>query len=138
MKKKKQSPDSIAEISRRMRGFLLDSQVNHAHEVAVLLGCSVMSDEVAIKEEEESDKRVDQISHLIPLVFAFAHIMAEGATEYQRTTITSEEAKSIPSEVWVESRKVMENSSFSAILGSLSQLLDMGLITIPKKKRRMR
>lgn len=134
-KKIKKTGSSISEISRHMRGYLLDSQISNAHELAVILGCSVISDEVAIKEEEESDKRVDKVAHLIPLIYAFSHMMAEGATEYQRITLSSEESLKIQEEAWHESRKVLENASFSAVLGAISQLIDMGMLALPKKKR---
>lgn len=134
-----QLPDlSMAEIQRRLRGFILDSQINNAHDIAVILGASVSSMEVLEKEEEESDKRVERISYLTPLIFAHAHALAEGASEFQKSTLKDapEEMPDIPDEVWLESRRLMESVAVSAIMGSISQFIDMGLLQIPKVQRR--
>jgi hypothetical protein len=131
---------SASEITARLRGFILDSQIHNGHEIAVILGCAVSSDEVMEKEEEESDKRVQKISYLVPLIYAHSHTLAEGAMEFQRTsladTLSTEDARAIPNETWIESRKLMEQVSMSALLGSISQLIDMGLLEIPKQRRR--
>jgi hypothetical protein len=134
-RKKKRDELSLGEISNRLRGFILDSQIQHAHELSVILGCSPLSDELQEKEEEESDNRVERIGSLIPLLYAHAHVLAEGAVEFQRSNITSEVLKNMPDEMWWESRKMMEQMAMSALLGSVAQLVDMGLITIPKKRR---
>lgn len=133
-KKKAKKLASIAEVSARLRGFVLDSQIQDGHELSVILGCSAMSDELQQREEEESDKRVAKIEHLVPLLYAYAHSLAEGAIELQKQSIP-EELKGLPEEIWWESRKMMEQVSLSALLGSISQLVDMGLVAIPKRKR---
>ena len=134
--KKKKSTDitSIAEVTARLRGFILDSQVQNAHELSVILGCSTLSDEVAEREEEESDKRVEKILHLMPLLYALAHSLAEGTVEYQRMHV-SDKMKDVPEELWHESRTMMTNLAVSALVGSISQLNDMGFIKIPKGKK---
>lgn len=133
-KKKPKNLASIAEVSARLRGFVLDSQIQDGHELSVILGCSAMSDELQEREEQESDKRVAKIEHLVPLLYAYAHTLSEGAVELQRQGIP-EELKALPDEIWWESRKMMEQVSLSALLGSVSQLVDMGLLTIPKRKK---
>jgi hypothetical protein len=135
-KKNKQSvTNSLIEITARLRGFILDSQIQNAHELAVILGCSPISDDVQEREEEESDFRVEQISHLIPLLYAQAHALSEGAIEYQKSNLP-DGVKDIPNEIWVESRKMMEQVSLSALIGSVSQLVDMGLLQLPKRKKK--
>lgn len=136
--KKRLSPDiTLAEISARLRGFILDSQINDAHEISVILGCAATSEEVAEKEEEESEKRVDKISYLFPLIYAHAHTLAEGATAYQRSSISpSPDAQAVPEELWIESRKLLEQVSVSVLVGSISQLVDMGLLEVPKLRKR--
>jgi hypothetical protein len=134
IRKKKKNPLSIAEISGRLRGFILDSQMNDAHEMSVILGCSAISDEVQEREEEESDKRIEKIAYLLPIMYAHSHALAEGAVELQRSN-TSEELKSLPDELWWESRKMMEQVALSALVGSVSQLIDMGLLQVPKEHR---
>jgi hypothetical protein len=134
-KRKKKPKLTLADMSSRIRGFILDSQINDAHELSVLLGCSVLSDEVQHKEEKESDKRVEKISYLIPVLYSHSHLIAEGSTEFQRLN-TAEELKGLPDEIWLESKNMMEQISISALMGSISQLIDMGLLEIPKEHKK--
>jgi hypothetical protein len=135
-KKKKNQHEAftLAEVSSRLRGFILDSQVQNAHELSVILGCSAISDEVAEREEEESDKRVEKILHLMPLLYAHAHSLADGTVEYQRMK-SEGKLKDIPEELWHESRTMMTNLAVSVLVGSISQLNDMGFIEIPRRKK---
>lgn len=133
-KKRPTSELTITEITNRIRGFLLDSQIQNAHELAVLVGCSPLSDDVAAREEEESDKRIEEVAHLIPVLYAYSHTMAEAATEYQRENM--DENLKIPEEVWRFSRKMTEQISMSALLGAVSQLVDMGILQHTKKVRK--
>ena len=135
-RRKKQSELSLGDISTRLRGFVLDSQIQNAHELSVILGCSPLSEELQEKEEDESDARVERIASLIPLLYAHAHVLAEGAVEFQRSNVSSESLKNLPDEMWWESRKMMEQMALSVLLGSVSQLTDMGLIEIPKKRKK--
>jgi len=128
-------PVSLSEVTARLRGFLIDSQIQNAHDLAVILGCSPLSDELKEMEEDESDKRVDRISHLVPLLFAQAHALAESSIEYQKSNLTKE-IEDLPNETWWESRKVLEQVAMSALLGSVSQLVDMGLLKLPKRKKK--
>jgi hypothetical protein len=130
--KKKKSDITLGEVSNRIRGFILDSQIQNAHELSSILGCPVISEDVQEREEEESDKRIAKISYMVPLLFAHVHLLAEGAVEYQKSNLP-EELEELPAEVWQESRKMMEQVSLSAVMGSVSQLIDMGLLEIPRK-----
>jgi hypothetical protein len=131
--KKRAQAMSIAEIGNRLRGFVYDSQLQEAQALSIILGCPVISDEVAEREEEESHKRLETIGYLVPLMYAHAHALAEAATEYQRTTMP--EAKELPDEVWQFSRRMIEQISLSTLLGSVSQLVDMGLLEVPRRLR---
>jgi hypothetical protein len=133
-KKKPKSDLSIAEITNRLRGFLLDSQIQNGHELALLVGCSPISDDVADREDEESDKRIEEVAHLIPILYAYSHTMAEAATEYQRANM--DENLKIPEEIWRFSRKMTEQISMSALLGAVSQLVDMGILQHTKSARK--
>jgi hypothetical protein len=130
--KKPKADLTMAEISTRMRGFLLDSQINNAHEISLILGCAAESDELMEKEEEESEKRLERISHLIPLLYAHAQSLSQGAVEYQRSNLPTSMGK-LPDAVWWDSRKLLEQVSVAALLGAISQLVDMGLLEIPKR-----
>lgn len=130
---------TINEVSERLRGFILDSQINNAHEIAVILGASISSEEVMEKEEEESDKRVQKVSYMVPLLYSQSHALAEGATEFQRVAASQiEDMPKLPEEVWIESRKLMEQVSLACALGAISQAVDMGLLEIPKRRKRKR
>jgi hypothetical protein len=134
--RKKKPKVSISDIPIRIRGFILDSQVDDPHELSVILGCSVISDEVQQKEETESDKRVEKIGYLIPLLYSHSHLLSEGTVELQRANASSEEVKALPDEIWWETRKMMEHIAITALMGSVSQLVDMGLLEIPKEHRK--
>lgn len=130
--KRKSRDVSIAEINSRVRGFLYDSQVDNSYEISLILGCGPISPEVAEKEEEESEKRIDRISHLMPLLYAYAQALAQGSIEYQRSNLP-EAFANLPDELWWDSRKLLEEVSSAAIMGAIAQLVDMGLLKIPKR-----
>lgn len=132
--KKKVSEISIGEINTRLRGFLLDSQINDAYDISLILGCAHISIEVAEKEEEESEKRVERISHLVPLIYAHSQALSQGSIEFQRSNLP-ENFSALPDEIWWDSRKLLEQVSTAAMLGSIAQLVDMGLLDIPKRYR---
>ncbi len=52
--KKPKADLTMAEISTRMRGFLLDSQINNAHEISMILGCAAESDELMRKKRKRA------------------------------------------------------------------------------------
>jgi hypothetical protein len=133
-KKKKKKIWTINDVSAKLREFILDSQIQNSHELSVILGCGKISDELAEKEEEESEKRVARISHLIPLLFAHSHALAEGSIEFQKTNLPPE-LRTLSDEMWQESRKLMEQIAMSALVGSVSQLVDLGLVKLPKDKK---
>ena len=122
---------NLAEAQRRLRGFFLDSHIEDTHELALAQGCSPISDEVADREEEESDKRTDKIAHLVPLMYAFAHSMAGGAIDSQRDTI--EASVKLPPELWKQTERMMEGIALAVTQGTISQLVDMGYLQIPKR-----
>ena len=132
--RRKRKVITLADVSSRLRGFILDSQINDAHELAIVLGCSPISDEVALREEEESERRVAEISILTPLLYAFAHSLAEASVEHQKTTLNG--ADKVPDEIWMTSRRLIEQVAISVLLGATSQLVDMQLLEVPKKLRR--
>jgi hypothetical protein len=130
-KKKKNRVPPMAEINNRIRGLIMDSQIQNSHEIAHILGLPAISDEIAEKEEQVSDDRVERIEYLIPILYAHAHTLAEASIEYQKSNV--EDLDGLPKEMWVFGRKLLEQVSLSALIGSTSQLIDMGLLTIPKR-----
>lgn len=130
--KKKSKTVTMHEVQERLRGFILDSQLQNAHELTTYLGCSPLSLEVATKEEQESDKRTERVGYLIPMLYAQAHAISEASVALQRTMITTEK---VSEETWKHSRMLVEQITMSTLVGSVSQLVDMGLLDIPRKKR---
>lgn len=124
----------LSDISNRLRAFVLDTQLPDAHEIAVILGCSVISDEVAEREEEESDKRLERIAHMIPLIYAHAHTISEGTIALQRQTL--EDADKVPDEIWEATRQMVEKVSLATTLATVSQIVDMGFVKLPKKRKK--
>lgn len=135
-KKKKKSNNviSLTEVSARLRGFLIDSQVQNGYEMSLLLGCTPLSEELLDMENEESDKRLDKIAHLIPLLFAQSHALAEGTVEYQKLN-NKEDLFEVSEEDHNKYRKMLEQITMSALVGAVSQLVDMGLLKIQKRKK---
>lgn len=131
-RKKQQDFPNVQEIYSTIRGFILDSQLDEPHDIAVVLGCPKISEDVAEMEEEASEERVDRINYLSPFIVFFAKTLAEGLVESQkRETLDTE----ISAEVWSNTKRLIEHTAVSALLGSIPQLIDLGLIEIPKRKR---
>jgi hypothetical protein len=130
-KKKKDILPPIAEINNRIRGFIMDSQIQNSHELAFILGLPAISDEIAEKEEQVSDDRVERIQYLMPMLYAYAHTLAEASIEYQKSN--TENLEGLPKEMWIFGRRLLEQVALSALMGSTSQLVDMGLLEIPKR-----
>jgi hypothetical protein len=136
-RRKKVPEISIPAVTSRVREFLLDSQIDDAHHMSAILGCPLISDELADKEEEESDNRVAQVDHLIPILYAYAQAMAQGIVEHQKEHLEEDEETSgveIPDKAWAATRKVFAEISLNMSLGAISQLVDMGFLVVPNKK----
>jgi len=132
--KKKNSRMTLRDIPSRIKGFILDSQVNDADHISLLLGCSPVSEDVAERELEESDDRVSRVDHLIPVMYAYCHTMADGIVEHQQAHASTEELEQIPQAAWGATRKVFSQVALNSMLGAVSQMVDLGLITVNNKK----
>jgi hypothetical protein len=109
--------------------------MTNPHELALVLGCSPISDEVAMMEEDESDRRVSDISILTPLLYAYAHALSEAAVEHQKNSLDPNDK--IPKEVWATTRQLIEQVSISVLVGAIAQIVDIGLLKLPRKLRRL-
>lgn len=130
-KPKKNIGLSIAELNSRVRGFIFDSQMTDAAVLCEMMGCPAISEELEDHEINSSDDRVEKIEYLFPLLFSHSNLLAEAAIEYQKEHM--EAGVKFPKEVWTFSRSFMSQVAFSTLVGSISQLVDMGLLTVPKK-----
>ena len=132
-KKSKVKNPSLRDLSSRIREFILDSQLDNPHEIAVILGCSKISEEVAEMEENASDNRVEVVAHLSPFILFFTKTLAEGLIESQRG---ESEQEDIPNEIWLNTKRMLEHTATSAVVGTIAQMVDLGLLQIPKGKRK--
>lgn len=130
--KKKQKDTKISELQKRLREFLLDTQSNHSYEYTLLLGCSPLSDELQGHEIDESDKRTERIAYLNKYLFAYSHTLSEATVDYYRASTGKD---ILPDEAWRQTRKLIDQVSLEVLLGAISQLVDMGLLEIPRSKR---
>ena len=119
----------------RIRTFILDSQVADGERIALALGCPPISDEVLEREEYESDLRLDDIAHLIPILHSYSALLVEGYMKHQRDSAPPE-ALALGDEVWAETKRMLEQTSRAVLMGAVSQLVNMGHLRTRKKFRK--
>ena len=123
------------EVMFRMRGLLLDAQLEDAFSLSVLSGTSMVSDEVAEREQIESDIRYKKISHLYPLIFAHTYHIAKSISELQKVRLGSW-AEEMDPEEWEHVVSTTQQIALASVVGSLSQLVDLKLISVGPRKPR--
>jgi hypothetical protein len=131
-KKKKIEVDEdalMAEIMYRIRGMFLDSQLEDAQALSVLVGASYVSPEVAEKEQRDSDARVQRIAHLLPLIAAQTYQIAEATTELFKTRM-GEEGETAPEGYWEFYHDRSHAMTLAAVMGSIAQMVDLGLLSL--------
>lgn len=131
-KKKPAELDSdmlMAEIMYRMRGMFLDSQLQDAFALSVIAGASYVSDEVAEKEQQDSDKRFSRIEYLMPLIVAQCYQVAKATTELHRTKM-GEASNEAPDEYWDYYFSRSHQIAIASVTGAICQLVDIGLLSL--------
>jgi hypothetical protein len=132
---KKRRPPAVdqdmltAEIMYRMRGMFLDSQLQDAFALSVIADASYVSDEVAEREQQDSDKRFSKIEYLMPLIVAQCYQVAKATTELQRTKM-GEEAHEAPEEYWDYYFSRSHQIAIASVTGAICQLVDIGLLSL--------
>lgn len=121
------------EVMFRMRGLLLDAQLDDAFSLSVIAGTTMVSDEVAQREQEESNKRYSKVAHLYPLVFAHTYQIAKSVAVLQRTKL-GKIAEEMPEEVWEHIVKTTQQIAMASVLGSISQMVDLDLLTVGPRR----
>lgn len=129
---------TVNQIKAHLREFILDSQIPNGEDISRQLGCSPISDEILEKEEQESDLRVDAISHLIPLLYGYSALFSEAFV----TTISHpEEFLKNPDMIKIMkdfnkmNQQMFEDAMAHLLIGSVSQMIDLGLLESPKGVR---
>lgn len=128
---------SVKQIKAHLREFILDSQVPDGDEISVALGCSPVSEEVLEKEHEESDIRVEKISYLIPLLYGYAALFSEAFVASlipPRSEMTPESAK-MHDIIAEQTKTVLKEPMAALLVGAVSQMVDLGLLELPKGKK---
>jgi hypothetical protein len=64
-------------MSTILRWYLYDTGIENPNEIAELVGLTPVSDEGDAKEREDSNKRIEDIMHLMPFIEAVAHISSD-------------------------------------------------------------
>lgn len=139
-KPKYQQINSVKAIKAHLREFILDSQIPDGDDISRALGCSPISDELLEKEEEQSDLRVDQISFLVPLLYGYAALFSEAfiasMPKPKKMLPIADQMHNHPSH---QSAAIMSNHLEEVmahlLIGSVSQMVDLGLVELPKGKK---
>lgn len=129
---------NVTQIKLHLREFLLDTQLPNAVEVSERLGCAVVSDEVLDHEMDMSESRIENIQHLLPLLYGYSAVMAEAFVD-SLTEDLPEEAKKTMSETLGKvihgTQHVMEDVMTNLLVGAVSQLVDLELLKLNGKKK---
>lgn len=129
--RKKKPQTKVINIETHLREFFYDSQLPEAEELAVLFGASPISKEGEEHEENRSDERVSKISHILSLVEVYSTMMTDGLVELEATS-KDEDATDAPPEFWASMKTMLHTVSSATTIGVISQLVDLGLITVPR------
>jgi hypothetical protein len=129
---------TIKDLKSKIREFVLDSQISNAHEICDNLGCIPISDEVAEKEEEESDKRVDRINFLVPLLYGYATLFSEAFIDEASVTHDGipEELSKVIASITDVTKHVLEDAMAHFLVGAVSQLVDLEFLQVNGKAKK--
>ena len=139
-KKKKVNFDQdklMAEVMYRVRGMFLDSQLEEAFALSVIAGASYVSEEIANKEQEDSDKRVERIAFLLPLIATHAFQLSKATTELFKTKMQSE-GEEAPEGYWEFYQDRSQAMMMACAIGSVAQMVDLGLLDLGPVGRRIK
>jgi hypothetical protein len=139
-KKEKQDPELTldeltTEVMSRIRGLYLDAQFKEAFALSVLSGTSMVSDEVAAMEQSASDRRIKKVEHLTPLIIAQTFAIAKSSMELEKTNMSGDISQ-VPEEVWSHMVTHNHQMMLGAVLGSISQMVDLQLLSIGPRRPR--
>jgi hypothetical protein len=108
------------------RELLFDAKFENPLKVAALLGLPPISEELAVKEQEESDKRIKKVSWLIPLFQSVSNLVASGIIV---ESIAANE-DDFPDEFYETLQHRLESVCMAALLSTVSTLVDVELVKI--------
>lgn len=128
---------SVKQIKAHLREFILDSQIPDGDAISVELGCSPVSEEVLEREHEESDARVEKIGFLVPLLYGYAALFSEAFVSVSPSAHDHEnpEMEKFYDHIAEITKHALKEPMAHLLVGSISQMVDLGLLEIPKGKR---
>ena len=128
---------TVTQIKAHLREFILDSQISNAEQITKELGCPPISDELLEREEEESDRRVERISFLLPLLYGYSTLFSEAfvSTMAPEHGADTELGTKLAMEALTKAvQHAFEDAMSHLLIGSVSQMVDLGLLEVPKGK----
>jgi hypothetical protein len=108
------------------RELLFDAKFENPLKVASLLGLPPISDELAVKEQEESNKRIKKIAWLIPLFQSVSNLVASGII----VESIADRNDNFPDEFYEVLQHRLESVCMAALLSTMSTLVDVELVKI--------
>lgn len=132
---------TLAQAKGQIKEFILDTQMPDGHQVAQMFGYPPVSDEVAEKEEEESDRRLDTVAHLFPLLYSYAGMVSEVISkrlavsgELQSKGLTPMQKEALLA-IQDATRELLEDALSQALVGSVSQLVELELLKVVNHRK---
>lgn len=131
-KKKKEAEGKVEYLALPLhtlfRNILYDSMLDNPEKLANKLGLPSISEEVSEMEAEASEKRLEKISVLYPIIEAHAEIASEiSFAGYSKSSELDLEEEDSAENL----RMFFKILAFSSAISCLSTLVDLGLIDTP-------
>lgn len=114
-----------------MRWFLYDTGLIDPNEIATRLNLTPVSDEGNVKEEEDSDYRMDAIADLIPFIEIMAEITADAITAIQVKDIEEsleDDASQVTHEMTIM-RQMYKVVALSSLISSFQAAVELGILS---------
>lgn len=118
-------------LTHLMRWFLYDTGLIDPNEIATRLNLTPVSDEGNVKEEEDSDYRMDAIADLIPFIEIMAEITADAITAIQVKDIEEsleDDASQVTHEMTIM-RQMYKVVALSSLVSSFSAAVELGILS---------
>lgn len=129
---------SVMQIKTHIREFIMDSQMEDGDIIAEMAGCPPISDELLEREEEESDKRLARIDFLMPILFSYSTLYASALVDRLMPELSekvSPETHKALAAVAIQTKQMMEESMTNLLAGTISQLVDLNVLTIKSRRK---
>lgn len=118
-------PLAAVNVDIALHRFLLDTGLAEYQQLGTLAGLSPMDEEEAAEERAESDARAIRLIPLLPLLSMYSSVLSTSTVEYLRTLSDGEGLSDDEAERMMG---MLSRLTMSALMGSVSQLEDLGLV----------